>query len=772
VVFDLQAAQSLAHGSRGIARYAVEHAAAFSRIAPDAVRAFLVNPRFLLPPSTDRFLGSGRLAWSTPDADALRSGPMFFHVMSPFELGVPLEELWPPAVRRPDVRLAVTLYDLIPLLFPDPYLADQATRGRYMARLQMLRAADLVLAISESTRQDAIRHLGLRPERVRVIDAGVADDFRPPEGDRRAAAESLSRRLPGLRPGYHLYTGGVDFRKNMEALIRAHAGLPRDVRARHQLVIVCRMSDTDRARYLGVAAEAGNADDVLLTGFVPDHILRELYQAADLFVFPSVYEGSGLPVIEAVACGAPVIASNSSSLPEVTPSPEALFDPGDIGSITAMMLRAGEDGVFRQRLLRASAEAAGRHTWERTARLTLDAMGERWDARPARPRRRARIAVTTPYPPDPSGIAEYSRGLLAALAESCDVDCYVGGDPAGYDAPPHPACRLFDVEALPARARLIAYDGVIHCMGNNPIHEFVMDAAAAVPGAILCHDTRLVRYYSGASRDLAASLREMYAHRLPPVLDREDVDHEAVERAGVWMLGEVVTRARGVMVHSRLAAEVVRLEAEAHGVALDVSVVPFGCPPHAPSDSAALPALDGALVASFGLVDPVKRPDVLIAALPAIRATCPGARLALVGPVGDGYREDLSALAASAGVGDAVTITGAVPRDEYAAWLDAADVAVQLRSMTQGEASLTVAETLAAAVPTIVTDAGWMGELPEGNVLRLPADAGVLSVADAVCRTLGDPALAGELRDAGRAWAGEHSFREVAAALRAAAVAA
>lgn len=770
IVLDIQAAQSVAHGSRGIARYAVEHAAALAELAPDAVTALLLNPRFTLPPTVDRFLSGGKLRWSRADDPALGRGATYFHVMSPFELGVPLEQLWPPAVRRPDVRLAVTLYDLIPLLFPDPYLLDASTRARYMARLQLIRAADLVLAISQSTREDAIRLLGLRPERVHVIDAGVADDFRPPPGDRAAVVAGLVERVRGLRPGYFLYTGGVDFRKNMEGLIRAHAALPPAVRRDHQLVVVCRMSGDQRAHYERIAAEAGAADDLLLTGFVSDTTLRELYQGADLFVFPSIYEGFGLPVIEAVACGAPVIASATSSLPEVTPSAEGLFDPEDLPSLTALMARVAEDGGFRDRLRRASVDRAGTHTWTRTAAATLEAMRERWDARPARPRRRPRIAVTTPYPPDRSGIADYSRELLAALAERCDVDCFVGGDPDDYEASPHPSCRMFDAEVLTQRARMVRYDGVIHCMGNNPLHHFVMEAARRVPGVILCHDTRLVRYYAGTAAasggDLRAALRAMYGHRLPPALDRAGVGHQAVEAAGLWMLGDVVALAQTVLVHSRLAADVVRLEAEAHGTSVDVRVLPFGCPPHVPAPPDRAEAVGGGtIVASFGLVDPVKRPDALIGALPALRAAHRDVRLALVGPVDRAYRNELMDLAAGEGVADAVTITGPVERADYLAWLDAADVAVQLRAMTQGEASLTVAETLAAGVPTVVTDAGWMADIPRGAVRRVPTEVDASGITRAVRDILDDERLSAGLRREGRRWAAQHSFERVAEAL-------
>ncbi len=766
VVYDLQATQSLDHGSRGIARYTAELGAAVHRAAPEAVSAFTLNPRFVLPPVAERFIRTGRLRWSNPREPDLVNGPLIFHVTSPFELGIPLPELWPLAVRRPDVRLAVTLYDLIPLIYPERYLTDAATRGRYRVRLQMLRAADLVLAISESARQDGIRLLGIRPQRIKVIDAGVTGNFRPPSVDSAVLLDGLTEAVPGLRPGFFLYTGGVDFRKNMEGLIRAHAALPAETRARHQLVIVCSMDQNQRRHYEHVAAEAGSLDDVLLTGFAPEQTLEALYQATHTFVFPSIYEGFGLPIAEAVESGAPVIASSRSSLPEVTPSAEGLFDPEAPGELTAMLHRAATDAAFVGRLRAASKAAAGHFTWERSAELTLEAYRDRWDSRPARPRR-PRIAVVTPYPPDRSGIATYSRDLMSALSRLGDVEGYIGGAPENY-APPPEGCSLHHWRTFEDRSRLVGFDRVLYCMGNNRMHGFVMDLARRLPGTILCHDIRLVRYYASEpdGRPIIRALREMYAGRLPPALDREDVGYEEIERAGLWMLGDVTSHAEQVLVHSDYARSLVLLEAQANGVVPDVRAIPFGHAPNqrsvprAPSRAPSAP-----LIVSFGLVDPIKRPDLLVQALPHIRQGHPGVRLVLAGPVTREYATELRRLARAAGVGAAVTVTGALDDDRYRRWMDAADVAVQLRAMSQGEASLTVAEALAAGVPTVVTRAGWMAEIPERVVRSVPQDAEPAQVAAAVGEILGDRRVWTLLSREGRRWADRHSFEHVAEAV-------
>ncbi len=183
-----------------------------------------------------------------------------------------------------------------------------------------------------------------------------------------------------------------------------------------------------------------------------------------------------------------------------------------------------------------------------------------------------------------------------------------------------------------------------------------------MPGTILCHDIRLVRYHLGRpdGRTLVQALRDQYGSRLPPSLNREDVDHLAVEAAGLWMLGDVIRAADRVLVHSEYAREVVRLEAAGADLDVEVAAVPFGYDPlpAAGGDRQPSPRARTPLIASFGLVDPIKRADVLVRALPLIRDRHPGATLAFVGPVDPVYARELRMIARAAGVAGALVISG------------------------------------------------------------------------------------------------------------------
>ena len=150
-----------------------------------------------------------------------------------------------------------------------------------------------------------------------------------------------------------LFTGGMDHRKNTSGLLDAYAGLPEDVRERFALVVVGRLGVDDPFGSFREHAESlGISDRLVLTGHISDEELILLYQASSLFVFPSLYEGFGLPVVEALACGAPAIVGRNSSLVELVDEEEALFDSADPASIRAALGRALTDEKLRQRLRR------------------------------------------------------------------------------------------------------------------------------------------------------------------------------------------------------------------------------------------------------------------------------------------------------------------------------------------------------------------------------------------------------------------------------------
>lgn len=280
-----------------------------------------------------------------------------------------------PPTRR-GTRTVLTVHDLSFLHYPQHFVPSLAA---YLNRVvpRSVARADRVLADSEATRSDLIVYWDVPPEKVTVLYSGVDARFRPqpqpqpqPQAERVEEAQAWERRRLrrygiGERP-YVLSVGTIQPRKNYLRLIRAFVGLP--VCAGWQLVIAGGQG------WLcdDVLAEAArHGERVRITGFVADEDLPALYRQAALFVFPSLYEGFGLPVLEAMACGTPVVCSDVSSLPEVAGDAAVLVPPHDVEALAAGMERVLSDAHLRHEMIARGKARAAMFTWERAAEQLL-----------------------------------------------------------------------------------------------------------------------------------------------------------------------------------------------------------------------------------------------------------------------------------------------------------------------------------------------------------------------------------------------------------------
>ena len=206
--------------------------------------------------------------------------------------------------------------------------------------------------------------LDLDPSRIVTIHGGISDHFKrhPDPAGTRAA---LLARYGISRLNVILYTGGDDYRKNIAGAIEAFAVLPADLRASAQLVIICSIAPNRKAVYLKNARRAGlTGDDIVFTGVIPEDDLVAFYSVCDVFVFPSLYEGLGLPVLEAMACGAPAIGGDNSSIRELIGDPDAMFDAADVNSIAAKMAQVLTDCQLAEKLRQHGLARAPLFTWE------------------------------------------------------------------------------------------------------------------------------------------------------------------------------------------------------------------------------------------------------------------------------------------------------------------------------------------------------------------------------------------------------------------------
>jgi glycosyltransferase involved in cell wall biosynthesis len=275
-------------------------------------------------------------------------------------LGSDLQRIHPDVYHAIDMRLpgrspcplVVTLHDLIPWAWGGPRMRGE--RFRFWLGKRMLKRADAVLAVSQATADDAVRHAQVDPQRVRVVYEAADQVFEP-----RPGAPDRVRERRGIEPGYLLFVGALDARKDPSGLLRAWA-VATALRPELQLVIA-----GEPGRQAPPAMSGAN-----LLGRVDNLELADLYTAAGCLVFPSRYEGFGLPCLEAMACGCPVAAYRNSSLPEVVNGAGELVEDGDaeaLGRAAAALIADPE------RWRRAGLERAKSFSWRKAARQTIAA---------------------------------------------------------------------------------------------------------------------------------------------------------------------------------------------------------------------------------------------------------------------------------------------------------------------------------------------------------------------------------------------------------------
>lgn len=345
----------------GTENYTYEILRAMARIAPDEAIRLYLNAN-ALPRGID-------LPWKR----RMIPFPRFWtHGRLSLEMALhPPKLLWVPAHVIPVVhpKSVVTIHDLGYLHAPDAH-PDRQRRMLHGTTRWSARAAAHIIAISEATKRDLVDRYRVAPIKISVAPHGVSDRFT--RADDGAIAELRSRlHLPAQ---FVLAVGTVQPRKNYAELARAVAGM-RAAGLPHTLVIAGKpgwMADQVEEEI----AQAGLSDLVRFLGYVDDADLPALYSAAEMVAFPSRYEGFGLPALEAMRCGTPVVVSNRGALPEVVGDAALIVDIDSEREVTLALTRVANTPELREGLIERGLERAADFTWERSAQITLDVLRE------------------------------------------------------------------------------------------------------------------------------------------------------------------------------------------------------------------------------------------------------------------------------------------------------------------------------------------------------------------------------------------------------------
>ena len=274
----------------------------------------------------------------------------------------------------PRTKNIVTIHDMAPYQLP-VYKGSFFRRMYHAYTAHTVKKADFFITGSQNSQDEIVKFADIPREKIGVIPLAVDKSFQPIENNDQLES---CRRKYNLPRRFILYIGGFDIRKNVENLLRAFTSLKEEDKIQNKLVLggnipvnrklIKRGAVTDVLRLI---RELEISEDVLMPGFIDENDLPAVYSLAGLFVFPSLYEGFGLPVLEALSCGTPVVASGSSSIPEIINREELLFDPKNIGDMREKMRWMLEDRSSRKVFSLWGIERAKVFSWEKTAEKTL-----------------------------------------------------------------------------------------------------------------------------------------------------------------------------------------------------------------------------------------------------------------------------------------------------------------------------------------------------------------------------------------------------------------
>jgi glycosyltransferase involved in cell wall biosynthesis len=657
-------------------------------------------------------------------------------------------------LRFAGVPTAITLHELFPSLnretyASDPFVSDPSMQERSALCVEQLREADLVLTISGYCRGQILDALGLQPESVVAI---------PPAADVRFRCRAVSaeheravRMRFALNHDLVMSVGGTAYRKNIEGLIEAYALLPFELRKGHQLAVVGRIDDDAGRRLHGLARSKGLADgELTMTGYVSDEELVTLYNICKVFVFPSLREVFSLPPLEAMSCGAPVIGSNRTSIPEVIGLAEALFDPVSTPSMSEKIYKVLTDTEFRAKLKAHGMEQARRFSWQESARQALDALEalhfsrrETRRTHPPSPKSRPRLAYISPLPPERSGIADYSAELLPELAKYYEIDLIT--DLARIDDPYlQKGFRRRPMAEFERSAH--RYDRVLYHIGNSPFHRQIPSFLQRYPGSVVLHDFFLSHLFNYLERvDGSKALqRSLYmSHGYPGLLKWARKGAEAA----IWTYPcnlSVLSQAQGIIVHSEHAKQLARgfsISAENWAVIPQLRRIPKIISREDARRALGIPPKKF-LVCSFGFLAPTKLNERLfdswLASSLVNRKDC---HLVFVGGDGEGKPYQVDGPWSSQ-----IRVTGYLGKEDYQRYLFAADVGVQLRGvLSRGETPRSVFDCMAHGLATIVNAHPMLADLPADSVTTLSEDFGIGELVGALERFYRDPEYRTEL---------------------------
>lgn len=620
-----------------------------------------------------------------------------------------------------NIPTAITLHDIIPYNRPELYLKDPKFASWYRSKLFQLTRADAILCNSEYTKKTYLDLFGKTDQIVENVstDTGMDCNSEAVDSDKwQKYAEEKA-----IKDGFIFTVSGDDPRKNNDKLVEAFGEAVNKYKLNNQLVIACKFGDNSRQRLTNLAiSKKIRHNQLIILDYISDEDLIMLYKQAEAFIFASLEEGFGMPVLEAMRCGCPVIASNSSSLIEVVGNKEFLFDPEDTDDIAEKIDLILNNQNFRNTALENSKKQEKLFSWKNSAQKTLDIYKQILDKKQPsqqtynstqklKNNTQKKIAWVSPIAPDRSGIADYSMDLLASLNKQFNVELFSGAiqKSGEYD------CNVSDISELPERYK--EFDYVIYNIGNSDYHTSYLDYVKNYPGVVILHDFNLLGLMCCIAIDKKEHihLREFYknAKSFDHIKQLcEDETHSILKQYPLskWVFDSSL----GVLVHSNYLKELAEEEYKISGDKISVISQPIKLQNHI----ADAKNNDEINISSFGdIVDGKCIPEIL-QALQQLKPDGKKVNFRLVGKFGDPAFEEkiLKQINKIDNKNINIYLTGRLSNEDYIQTLKETDIAIQLRGKSRGETSRALLECMSYGIPTI-SHIGYGQEFKDEKVI-------------------------------------------------------
>ena len=608
-----------------------------------------------------------------------------------------------------DCKSVITMYDLIPYIMPVKEWSD-VVRNEYLRRIEYLKNNEVyALSISEATDKDYRKIVG---DKVKSKVTFLAANEKVFYNAQPAKKEK----------DYILFTGGFDYRKNIKKAVEAYCLALKNHKdsgiSDSLFYIVCKCSEEQKNDIYNSIDEEYK-DRIRFTGYISDEELAMMYAGAKVFFFPSLYEGFGLPILEAMYSGAYVLSADNSSLPEVCNDLADLCDANDVEDMAEKLSAAfdkasAESETDRQKRI----EYAKSYTWFKTAQNTYKYFEEiRFGANSDK---RYRLAIVTPWPKQKTGIANYAENIFPHLKKYFDIDLFI--DNLDENVLKDDRFAMFDLEELPSKIN--EYDEVLYQIGNNTqFHKNAFKMLTQHKGIAEIHDFDLSAFfynsfYQGEDRELMReALRLGYGYDGVEYLERVE-DQKQVYDGRFKMSDSVAAYASAVIFHNKWSACECKSLTKKY-------VVPHACFKYDEAEDEVVEEVkkkidysdSDVIIGMFGFVNKNKRYDILVKAFQKLNN--PDAKLVFWGNDANG---ELESLIRREKLEKKVIIMGYLENREYRAGLKLSDIVVNMRYPSMGESSGTLCEALSKGKPTIVTGINQYLEFPDEVCWKLPCN--------------------------------------------------